>query len=338
MKTMRAWQALTYGNERASLRLNTIEQPVPQSTEVCIKVHAVSLNPIDYKMLHGDLKKIMPMKFPITLGFDAAGVIESIGTSVSKFKVGDKVYVRASRESLRAFAEYTVQPETYVALMPNNASFEQAAAFPLVALTTIQALTDRAALKSGDSILIHAGSGGLGSFAVQYAKQMGLLVHTTTSSKNVDWVKALGADKVLCYDKMDVTEVKNQYDAVFDTLGGEQTLQAFSQIKPGGVVVSVAGPPDNEMREKFAPNLIVRFVMKMMARKVYAAAKAKNACYFRFLTESNGAQLSQITPLIEQGKIKSVIDRVFSFEQGIEAFEYLAAGRAKGKVIIKMPP
>ena len=260
MNTMRAWQAMQYGDERSSLRLNVIERPVPKSTEVCIKVYALSLNPIDYKMLHGDLKNIMPMRFPVTLGFDAAGVIESVGAAVSKFKVGDKVYVRANRDSLRAFAEYSVQPEAFVALMPSNCSFEQSASFPLVALTTIQGLVDRAHLKSGDSVLIHAGSGGLGSFAIQYARQMRLIVHTTTSSRNADWVQALGTDKVLCYDQMDVTAIKNQYDAVFDTLGAEHTIQAFDQIKTG-----VAGPPDIEMREKFASNIIVRFVMWMMA-------------------------------------------------------------------------
>lgn len=338
METMRAWQAMQYGDERNSLRLNSIAKPVPTSTEVCIKVYAASVNPIDYKLLHGTLKKIMPIQFPITMGFDAAGVVEAVGTSVSKFSVGDKVYVRASRESLRAFAQYTVQPEIFVAYMPTNCSFEQAASFPLVALTTVQGFIDRAHLKSGDHILIHAGSGGLGSFAIQYAKQMGLIVHTTTSAKNAGWVQALGADKVLCYDQKEVADTSNQYDAVFDTLGGEHTLQAFVQIKTGGVVISVAGPPDNEMRKKFGSNFIVRFFMWMMARKVYAAAQAKNARYYRYLTESNGEQLSQITALVEQGKIKAIIDQVFPFEQGIEAFEYLAAGRAKGKVIIKINP
>ena len=338
METMRAWQAMQYGDERNSLRLNTIVKPVPTGTEVCIKVYAASVNPIDYKLLHGDLKKIMPIQFPITMGFDAAGVVEAVGTSVSKFSVGDKVYVRASRESLRALAEYTVQPEIFVAFMPTNCSFEQAASFPLVALTTVQGFIDRAHLKSGDSILIHAGSGGLGSFAIQYAKQMGLIVHTTTSAKNADWVQALGADKVFCYDQKDVADTTNQYDAVFDTLGGGHTLQAFVQIKTGGVVISVAGPPDNEMRQKFGSNFIVRFFMWMMARKVYAAAQAKNARYYRYLTESNGEQLGQISALVEQGKIKAIIDQVFPFEQGIKAFEYLAAGRAKGKVIIKINP
>ncbi len=336
METMRAWQAMQYGNERSSLRLNSIEKPVPKSNEVCIRVHAASLNPIDYKLLHGDLRKVLPMQFPITMGFDAAGVVDSVGAAVGKFKVGEKVYVRANRESLRAFAEYTAQPEAFVAAMPSNCSFEQAASFPLVALTTVQGFVDRAHLKSGDSILIHAGSGGLGSFAIQYAKQMGLIVHTTTSTKNADWVKALGADKVICYDQVDIKAIRNEYDAVFDTLGGEQTLQAFKQIKTGGVVISVAGPPDIEMRNIFGKNPVIRFAMWMMARKAYAAAKEKNARYFRYMTESSGEQLNQITPMIEQGKIKPVIDRVFKFDEGIEAFEYLVAGRAKGKVIIKI--
>jgi alcohol dehydrogenase len=336
MRTMRAWQAIKYGLARKCLRLNSVARPVPLNNEVCIRVHAASLNPIDYKMLQGDLKKLFPLQFPITLGFDAAGVVESVGSSVSKFVIGDKVYVRASRESLQAFAEYTVQPEMFVAVMPNTTSFEEAASFPLVALTTLQALVDRAQLKPGNTILIHAGSGGLGSFAIQYAKHMGLIVHTTTSSRNADWVGKLGADKVLCYDQMDIGKIENVYDAVFDTLGGKHTIQAFSQVKNGGVVISVAGPPDTEMRKKFATNFILRFMMKMMARKVYAAAKRKNAQYFRFLTESNGEQLSQITPFIQSGKIKPVIDKVFPFEQAVEAFEYLIAGRAKGKVIIKV--
>ncbi len=336
MSTMRAWQAIQYGNERTSLRLDIIERPIPKADEVCIKVHAASLNPIDYKLLHGDLKKVMPMSFPITIGFDAAGVVDCVGSAVTRFKVGDKVYVRASRESLRALAEYTVQPETFVALMSTACNFEESASFPLVALTTVQGFVDRAHLKSGDSIMIHAGSGGLGSFAIQYAKQMGLTVHTTTSSKNVDWVQKLGADKVFCYDRVDIGAINNQYDAVFDTLGGKETLQAFMQIKAGGVVISVAGPPDIEMRNKFGKNPIVRFAMWLMSRKVYATAKAKNARYFRYLTESSGEQLHQITLLIDQGKIKPVIDRVFPFEQCIEAFEYLVAGRAKGKVIIKV--
>ncbi|MEO8001219.1 MAG: NADP-dependent oxidoreductase, partial [Arenimonas sp.] len=266
MNTMRAWQAMRYGNERDSLSLNAIERPLPKTGEVCIKVHAASLNPIDYKLLHGDLKKVMPLPFPITMGFDAAGIVDSVGSSVTRFKVGDKVYVRASRESLRALAEYTVQPEAFVALMPSVCSFEESASFPLVALTTVQGFVDRAQLKAGDSILIHAGSGGLGSFAIQYAKQMGLIVHTTTSSKNADWVQKLGADKVFCYDQVDIGAINNQYDAVFDTLGGKETLQAFVQIKAGGVVISVAGPPDIEMRNIFGKNPIIRFAMWMMSR------------------------------------------------------------------------
>lgn len=333
---MRAWQAMQYGNERTNLRLNSILKPVPKHDEICIKVYAASLNPIDYKLLHGDLKKVLPLQFPITMGFDAAGLVDSVGASVTKFKTGDKVYVRASRESLRAFAEYTVQPEAFAAAMPNNCSYEQAASFPLVALTTLQGFVDRAHLKSGDSILIHAGSGGLGSFAIQFAKEMGLMVHTTTSSKNADWVGKLGADKVLCYDQMDISSIRDLYDAVFDTLGGQHTLQAFEQIKSGGVVISVAGPPDIEMRVIFGKNPVVRFAMWMMARKVYAAANTKNARYFRYMTESSGEQLNQITPMIEQRKIRHVIDRIFPFEQAIEAFEYLVAGRAKGKVIIKV--
>ena len=212
----------------------------------------------------------------------------------------------------------------------------ESASLPLVALTTIQALVDRAGAKPGQRVLIHAGAGGLGSFAIQYAKQLGLLVDTTTSAKNEAWVKALGADDVICYDREDYRQRGAIYDIVFDTLGGEHVLQGFDLLKPGGVLVSVAGPPDREMAAKFGRNPLLRLGMWWLSRKAYAAAKRRNARYYRFLTESSGEQLADVAALVESGAIKAKIDRVFTFSQGVEAFEYLAAGRARGKVLIAM--
>jgi NADPH:quinone reductase-like Zn-dependent oxidoreductase len=219
--------------------------------------------------------------------------------------------------------------------MPADLDFAGAASLPLVALTTVQGLVDRAHAQAGQRILIHAGSGGLGSFAIQYAKAIGLLVDTTTSSRNVDWVRELGADAVIAYDREDYRTRGPVYDIVFDTLGGEHTRQGFDVLKPGGAVVSVAGPPDAEMRAKFsAGKPLVRFAMWMLARQVYADAAKKNARYFRYLTESDGGQLQAIADLVAAGAIRPVIDRAFAFDAAVDAFEYLVAGRAKGKVVL----
>ena len=333
-ETMLAWQAMAYGDARTHMHLHRIALPAPKSDELRIRVAAASLNPIDYKLLHGDLHRVHPLHFPNSLGFDAAGVVEATGDAVLDFRVGDHVFVRASRETIGTFAERTVQPARFVARKPLNIDMAGSASLPLVALTSVQGLVDRAQAKTGQRILIHAGSGGLGSFAIQYARHLGLIVDTTTSAKNADWVKLLGADTVISYDREDYRQRGAIYDLVFDTLGGAHTLQSFAVLKPGGTVVSVAGPPDRDMAARFGRSLPLRFGMWAMARKVYALARKKHARYFRFLTESNGQQLAAIAGLVEAGAIRPVIDRAFEFEQCVEAFEYLLAGRAKGKVIL----
>ena len=332
--TMRAWQATAYGEPAAALRLNQIPRPEPKTGELRIRVVSASLNPIDFKLLRGNLRRLQPMKFPQTLGFDAAGIVDAVGEAVADFRVGDEVFLRASRNTIGSFAEFTTQPVQFVAPKPKNIDMAGAASLPLVALTTVQGLVDRAHASAGQRVLIHAGSGGLGSFAIQYAKHLGLIVDTTTSMKNSVWVKALGADSVICYDKEDYRERGAVYDLVFDTLGGEHTMSSLDVLKPGGTLVSVAGPPDREMVARFGRNFILRFLMWLMTRKVYAAAAKKNVRYFRFLTESNGRQLAEVGALAEAGTIRPIIDRAFPFEQCVEAFDYLIAGRAKGKVIL----
>lgn len=332
---MRVWQAVAYGEPAAALRLNRISRPEPKAGEVRVRVVAASLNPIDFKLLRGNLRRLQPMTFPQALGFDAAGVVDAVGDAVADFRVGDEVFLRASRNTIGTFAEFTVQPTQFIAPKPKNIDMAGAASLPLVALTTVQALVDRAHAAPGQRVLIHAGSGGLGSFAIQYAKQLGLIVDTTTSVKNSVWVKALGADTVICHDKEDYCDRGAIYDIVFDTLGGEHTLRSLDLVKPGGVLVSVAGPPDREMVARFGRNFVLRFLMWLMTRKVYAAAEKRNVRYFRFLTESNGRQLAEIGALVDAGAIHPVIDRAYEFDQCVQAFEYLIAGRAMGKVILK---
>ena len=333
---MLAWQATGYGSPKERLRLVSVPLPGPGPGELRIRVGAASLNPIDFKLLRGDLRRVQGLTFPVTLGFDASGVVDAIGPGDSQFKIGDRVFVRASRDTLGTFAQYTVQPQAFVALAPGRTSVVGAASLPLVALTTVQGLVDRAQARPGQRILIHAGSGGLGSFAIQYARWLGLQVDSTTSSRNVESVSALGAQDVIAYDREDYASRGRVYDIVFDTLGGEHTLKAFQVLKPGGCVVSVAGPPDVEMIAKFARNFFLRMVMKLMSRWVQAAARSGNARYFRYLTQSNGAQLRAIAELVDAGVVRPVVDRVFDFSDAVAAFDYLMAGHAQGKVVLDM--
>ncbi|TFW05117.1 NADP-dependent oxidoreductase, partial [Oxalobacteraceae bacterium OM1] len=207
---------------------------------------------------------------------------------------------------------------------------------PLVALTTVQALVDRAKARPGQRILIHAGSGGLGSFAIQYAHRvLGLHVTTTTSSRNAEWVGALGAERVICYDREDYLQDAARYDIVFDTLGGKTTADSFRVVKPAGVVVSVAGPPDRDFARQVGAGPLVRVAMHFMNRPIYRLARQAKARYFRFLTESDGEQLGRIAAVVESGKVKPVIDRSYPFLQLVQAMEAVAAGRSKGKVVLE---
>ena len=251
------------------------------------------------------------------------------------FATGDFVYTRAPRERMGAFAEYLAVDAGLVARPPAGLDPNAAAALPLVALTTLQALVERAPAKPGQRILIHAGSGGLGSFAIQYAKRvLGLAVSTTTSSRNADWVKALGADRVYCYDREDYRVDGAQFDIVFDTLGGDTTRDAFAALKPGGCVVSVAGPPDRDFARKLGASPMLAAAMWLMSAPTYWRAYRKHARYFRFLTESSGAQLERLRGEIEAAAIRPVIDRVYPFGDAINALQCAASGRAKGKIVI----
>lgn len=334
---MLAWQALRYGAPGGALALRRVPIPAPGPGELRIRVAATSLNPIDLKLLRGDLKRLMPLRFPRTIGFDAAGEVDAVGAG-ARFAVGEQVFVRASRDTLGAFAQYSVQPQDFVARAPAGLDPVGAASLPLVGLTTVQGLVDRAAARPGQRILIHGGSGGLGSFAIQYARHLGLHVDATTSSGNAGWVGALGAERVIAYDREDYRSAGRVFDIVFDTLGGAHTLDAFDLVKPGGCVVSVAGPPDAQMRARFGRSPLARAAMAWMARKVEARSRERGVRYFRFLTESSGAQLAGIAALVEAGAIRPVIDSVFDFDDLPAAMARLGAGRSRGKLVLRVSP
>jgi alcohol dehydrogenase len=246
------------------------------------------------------------------------------------------LYGRSDRKRLGTFAELAAVDENWVAPMPTATTFVEAASLPLVGLTTVQGLRDRAHAQSAQRILIHAGSGGVGTFAIQYAKALGLHVTTTTSSRNSEFVRSLGANEVICYDREDYLQRQQFYDIVFDTLGDRHTLEAFSVTARGGAVVSIVGPPDKQFADQVDAGFLARMAMKLVSRPVFKAADRACATYHRFLTESKGSQLTEIASMVDSAKIKPVIDRVFPFTDIVAAIIYSAQGRARGKIVVQM--
>ena len=332
---MRAFVFDAYGAIPDHVRLADVADPVAGPDEVMIEIHAASLNPIDFKIVRGDLKRVSRYRLPRPFGFDASGVVLSAGARATRFKPGDVVYARASRESIGTFAERIALPEKFVANKPMATSHAEAASLPLVGLTTLQGFA-RVRAAAGQRILIHAGAGGIGTFAIQYARHLGLHVTTTTSSKNVDFVKSLGAERVIAYDRENYLEQGGGYDIVYDTLGGAFTVDAFKLVKRGGAVISLSGPPDRDFARREGAGWLVRMVLWLMSRKVYAASAEAGASYCWFFTEPSGDQLREIAALVDSGAIKPVIDREFPFEQLPAALSYLEAGRARGKGGLKV--
>jgi NADPH:quinone reductase-like Zn-dependent oxidoreductase len=326
---MKALQITEYGEIKDGLSFNETEKPTVSGKNILVKTKAVGLNPIDYKLVNGALKEMVPLDMPCTIAFDVSGEIVEMGEDVTGLEKGDKVYARVPHAQMGTAAEYVAVDFTIVSKKPENISHEEAAGLPLIGLTSIQAL-ERVGLKKGDNVLIHAGSGGVGSFAIQYAKAKGAYVYTTTSTKNIDWVKDLGADRVIDYKKEDYKSIAKDLDIVFDTLGEEYTTDAFQLIKEGGKVTTIVGVPDKEtaammgMEDYQLPEDLAKLIDE------------KSADYKFTWMQPNGDQLDLISKMIKESTIKPVVDKTYTFEDGIDAYLYLATGRAKGKVVIKM--
>jgi len=311
-------------------------QPEPSITEnaVLVKVHAASINPLDLRVLEGEFKAILPIKFPFILGNDFAGTVAQVGSNVTQFKVGDEVYAKTDLNG--AFAEYTVVQQASLALKPKNIPMEHAASLPLVSLTAWQALVEIANVKAGHKVLIHAGSGGVGSIAIQLAKHLGATVATTTSGKNTRWVRELGADIIIDYKTMDFEQELKDYDVVLDTQGGKTLEKSLSVIKRGGRIISISGPPDRAFAETIKANWLLKFIIPLLSWSIRNKAKKRDITYSFLFIQPNGQQLSQISHLVEIGKIKPVVDTEYDFSKIKEALEYVNTGRAKGKIILKI--
>jgi len=319
-----------------ALRFGEVPEPVVRDHDVLVAIHATSLNPLDTKIRDGEFKLILPYRLPFVLGNDVAGVVVGVGSRVRNFKAGDEAYARPSKDRIGTFAERIAVDEADVALKPTNLSMEQAASVPLVALTAWQVLVERAQLKAGQRVLIHAGSGGVGTFAIQLAKHLGATVATTTSTENVELVKSLGADVVVDYKKEDFAKVLSGYDVVLNSLGKDTLEKSIDVLKPGGKLVSISGPPDAAFARENGFNWLLQQVMRLLSFGIRRKARRRGVSYSFLFMRANGRQLSEVTTLIESGVIRPVVDRVFPFSATNEAMDYLAKGRAKGKVVISV--
>ncbi|HEY6511762.1 MAG TPA: NADP-dependent oxidoreductase [Burkholderiaceae bacterium] len=331
---MKAFIVNRYGKK--SGRLGEMPEPQLLDDDVLVQVHAAGVNPLDAKIRNGEFKLVLPYRLPLVLGNEVAGVVLRVGSRVQRFKAGDEVYARPDKARIGTFAELIAINQADAALKPTTLSMEQAASIPLVALTAWQALVDNAKLERGEKVLIHAGSGGVGTIAIQLAKQLGALVATTTSSTNVDLVKSLGADVVIDYKHDNFERTLRDYDVVLNSLDAQTLHKSLSVLKPRGKLISISGPPDPEFAQEMGLNWGVKQVIRLLSRRIRKAAERHRVRYSFLFMKPNGDQLREIGALIDAGAIRPVVDRVYPFESMQEALAYVETGRAKGKVVVRL--
>ncbi|HEX7042656.1 MAG TPA: NADP-dependent oxidoreductase [Patescibacteria group bacterium] len=310
---MRAAQINSYGDSSV-IQINEISNPSVENGKVIIEVYASSINPIDWKLREGYLKDYVPLNFPVTLGGDFSGVVKEVGESVENFKVGDKVFGQAGvlNGGSGAMAEFALATSSKVISMPSNLDFPESASLPLVGVSAIQAIEEEINIQKDQKILIHGGAGGIGSIAIQIAKARGAYVATTVGTKDIDFVKSLGADEVIDFKVQKFEDILSGYDGVFDTVGGETTTNSFKVLKSGGILVSMAGQPDEDLAQKHN--------VKAIGQK----------------SDATPDRLSRLKELIESGKVKPIIDKVFPFTEVKEAFVYQEKSHPRGKVVLQI--
>lgn len=332
---MKAFIVDRYAKDAAH-RLGDVPQPVVGDRDVLVEVHAAALNLLDSKVRDGEFKLILPYRPPFVAGHDVAGVISQVGSKVRNFKVGDEVYARPRDGRIGAFAELIAMDEADVALKPKNLTMEEAASIPLVGLTAWQALVEMANLKQGQKVFIQAGSGGVGTFAIQLAKHLGATVATTTSAKNAGLVQKLGADVIVDYKSEDFEGVLSDYDVVLNSQDTKTLEKSLRVLKPGGIAISISGPPDPAFAKRLGLNPLLKLILRLVSSGIRKQAKRAGVRYAFLFMVGSGAQLAKITSLIEAGTIRPIVDRVFPFAETNKALAYVEQGHAKGKVVIKL--
>jgi NADPH:quinone reductase-like Zn-dependent oxidoreductase len=332
---MKAFVVDHYGNNDA---VRAAEMPVPAvgDDDVLVRIEAAGVNPVDIKTRDGKMKVVLPHRPPFMLGNEVAGVVTEAGGRVRRFKLGDEVYARLPKDRIGAFAEYAAIREDAVAHKPKSLTMEEAASIPLVGLTSWQALVERANLTTGQTVLIHAGSGGVGTFAIQLAKHLGATVATTTSAANFDLVRGLGADVVVDYRTEDFETIVRDCNVVFETLGGKTLQKSIRVLRPGGTLIEIVGPPDPAFAKEIGASPIVTLAMRLLSYRVRSMARRARVRYSFLFMRPSGEQLREIGSLIDSGIIRPVVDRIFPFESTKDALAYVESGHAKGKVVIKV--
>lgn len=320
--------------KKGAIRPGTVPEPELLDDDVLVRIQATAVNLLDSKIRDGEFKLFLPYRPPFVLGHDVAGTVVRTGPKVKRFKVGDELYARPRDRRVGTFAEFIAVNEADVALKPKNLSMAEAASIPLVGLTAWQALVEVGKVKPGQKVFIQAGSGGVGTFAIQLAKHLGATVATTTSTKNVELVKSLGADVVIDYKTQDFEKLLSGYDLVLNSQDAKTLDKSFGVLKPGGQLISISGPPDPAFARELGLNLFLKLVVRLLSRGVRKRAKNLGIRYSFLFMRAEGQQLGQITALIESGVIRPVVDKVFPFEKTGDALEYVETGRAKGKVVI----
>lgn len=320
--------------KNGDLKFAEIPSPQIEDNQVLIEIKASAVNLLDSKIRDGEFKLFLKYKPPFALGHDVAGIVTKTGRNVTKFKVGDEVFSRPRDGHQGTFAELIAVHEDDLALKPKNLEMNEAASIPLVGLTAWQALVEIGQVKAGQKVFIQAGSGGVGTFAIQLAKHLGAHVATTTSSKNFSLVKNLGADEIIDYKTQDFESVLINYDFVLHSQDSEALKKSLRILRPGGVLVSISGPPDPAFADQIGLNLILKLVMRALSRKVRRTAAQRNLRYHFLFMRADGQQLSQIADLLEKKIIRPVLDKIYPFSATAEALKYVEAGRAAGKVVI----
>ena len=324
-----------YGGNKV-LELGELPAPQAGPGELLVEVHAASVNPVDFKIRDGMLKMILPFGFPLILGNDLSGVVKAVGAGVTRFRPGDAVFARMDKRRIGAFAEFAVVAETDAAAKPANLSHVEAAAVPLAGLTAWQALFEIGGLKAGQKVLIHGGSGGVGSFAIQLARHAGLTVATTVGARNAELARSLGADIVIDYRTQRFEDVVSDQDLVFDTQAGDIQHRSFAVLRRGGVLVSIAGKPDGRLVREFGLNPLLGVLLDFLSRKSLRLAKRHGVRYEYLFMHPSGEQLAQLGRLLEEGSVRTIIDKVFPLAQVREALAYSEAGHATGKVVVEV--
>lgn len=320
--------------KNSPLRLADMPDPEIGANDVLVRVEATAINLLDSKVRDGEFKLFLPYRTPFILGHDLAGTVLRVGGNVRQFKVGDEVYGRPRDHRAGTFAEMIAVDAEDLALKPKSLSMVQSASIPLVGLTAWQALVELGKVKPGQKVFIQAGSGGVGTFAIQLAKHLGVTVATTTSAANIELVKSLGADVVIDYQTQDFERVLSEYDLVLNSQDAATLAKSLNVLRPGGKLISISGPPDVPFAKSLRLNLILRLVMRMLSSGIIKKAKSRGVDYSFLFMRAQGQQLQEIAKLIDAGAIRPVVDKVFPFSQTADALAYVETGRAKGKVVI----